>query len=501
MNETTYPISVAPWLAAYDHFEKRKSLDTWVKLYNRHCLNVPESEFVNLSINLFGCFWKRQHLPIAVRQLLNEQFQWKSRRRQLERHYSPHALASFIETLELGQHYLPDAGAVSFPAHYSAEEVHKYFTLFTHVYDQFREQLPCRIEKTYALQGYLDEVQDEQAYRLLLALYREQGRLEDWDTLAEQYCSMYKQSKEAMLCYIDLLLSRGQIDSAHQFAFDMQENLNELLNLASCKMLMKQHPMGQNSDQVLLDYQALATRYVDDLEIRLELALHGQETGMIESENEWDTNQWLLALGAIVQLLHDWEVYNWGHFDESSIGQRTHNRQLLIDAWGVENKTQLLNALENIYQNGRQYIYNHHRKPMECLSEYRLDTWQYHPKTDPETAHQISVIRDYYKTLGAGGVRGYDVSLAFYLCKLGMSLDLLEEEEARQIMLRFGRMVQPLFTDWKQYAISFMVGEHFLSPTSDLEMMNRVFEEIAMLLTDVHSPWRNIPWSMPLNQT
>jgi Protein of unknown function (DUF1266) len=152
---------------------------------------------------------------------------------------------------------------------------------------------------------------------------------------------------------------------------------------------------------------------------------------------------------------------------------RSSYKRFLDETWKVEKRDDLLSHLMNLF----------HRGPREGLSKLqKLDA-----------------------NLPQGDPFAFDLVRYLNLTTAGVTMGVITPEEGRVFSLHGARALQSHFTSWSQIKDSYMTGYDLdrVQKSFDLTDENKkrreaVQQTFHLLETSMQSPWRKIPWDLPL---
>jgi hypothetical protein len=118
-------------------------------------------------------------------------------------------------------------------------------------------------------------------------------------------------------------------------------------------------------------------------------------------------------------------------------------------------------------------------------------------RKDPEHyAKLIIVDRSRYRLQGVG-IFGWDCGRYIMLCRWGAMIGLLPDAEAWRLIMQMARKIQPLFTDWYSYSLSYVTGRHFWNANLSVQHATSMMAHVQQLFIGEDAPWA-MPWHVEL---
>jgi ankyrin repeat protein len=204
--------------------------------------------------------------------------------------------------------------------------------------------------------------------------------------------------------------------------------------------------------------------------------------------------RWALAASAILATFNQ-EPLN----SLSSGGSALETKLLLQNWWSISNRDDLLQALDWIDQGGHRRMFATLGARTSNLSPDELSKAV--SKLSSEDANSVLVAHRYYEKYAAQSITGWDYARYINLCRWGVAAGYISEEEAWARAMHAAAVLQQTFTSWSEFGENYLVGREFWSLRQtkiDGQAMRTLYRK---LLNDPGSPWRRIPWSLPLQQS
>ena len=190
------------------------------------------------------------------------------------------------------------------------------------------------------------------------------------------------------------------------------------------------------------------------------------------------------------------------------------NQMVLKNGYGINSKEDLINTFDIFCNTSKSQNF------MACMAEhvrYDLLAKRYHIGRDPNenrgTALGIMLgwAEKHRTYLARCGIRAFDIGRYAFLCRCGVTVGLLTEDEAWYYLARIGKIAQPLFTNWQEFATSYIVGRcvwleietKYYDFDRDLnfrydvaEKVKDASQDLKMILSDDSHPWCQLDWKM-----
>lgn len=217
----------------------------------------------------------------------------------------------------------------------------------------------------------------------------------------------------------------------------------------------------------------------------------------MSDQNNEQTKQWFLGLGAMFQKREGWSHETFGPRDIAPKNKDFY-RRALADSWEIENRDQLHSQLDWLYTSGQQDSYLGIRNQICCMKRDRVAALASEIAEGDKQRLRLGVVMQYQHALGEGGVLGFDAARAFWICKVSYLVGIMSEQEAYACLHKFALHVQPKFNSWYHYGLSYMVGREFWRPSTSTESLIFLMKDAKGLATDPASPWKTLQWKVSL---
>lgn len=180
----------------------------------------------------------------------------------------------------------------------------------------------------------------------------------------------------------------------------------------------------------------------------------------------------------------------------SAGGDRQRQKQLLRDWWGISDRDDLLDALAWIDQGGHRKFFSELGAGVSKTSPEALKNVVSGLGSDE--ANSLRVAQQYYEKFGTQSITGWDYGRYISLCRWGVTVGYLSEDEAWPRVMHAAGILQRTFASWSEFGENYLVGREFWSlrqTRKDGAAMRAVYQR---LLNDPGSPWNRLSWNLPL---
>mgnify|MGYP006201036981 CR=1 FL=1 len=130
----------------------------------------------------------------------------------------------------------------------------------------------------------------------------------------------------------------------------------------------------------------------------------------MSDQNNEQTKQWFLGLGAMFQKREGWSHETFGPRDIAPKNKDFY-RRALADSWEIENRDQLHSQLDWLYTSGQQDSYLGIRNQICCMKRDRVAALASEIAEGDKQRLRLGVVMQYQHALGEGGVLGFDAAL------------------------------------------------------------------------------------------
>lgn len=194
---------------------------------------------------------------------------------------------------------------------------------------------------------------------------------------------------------------------------------------------------------------------------------------------------WCLGLAAITA------EYNGERHDLLKHGDRDRYDNVLRGWWDIHNRRTYLDSLEWVRKEGHRLMFADHWGEMLVTSEQE---WEQEAeslrKTDPKAFNRKTLVRHYRRVIGAQGINAWDLGRVVLLARMAATCDYISESEAWETIWAEAQQAARLFSNWYQYAHSYLVGRQYAMGNLDDDNGMAYLRITHRLLSDPSSPWQ-----------
>jgi Protein of unknown function (DUF1266) len=176
--------------------------------------------------------------------------------------------------------------------------------------------------------------------------------------------------------------------------------------------------------------------------------------------------------------------------------QKIRTRRLLEEWWGIGNRDDLFGALSWIEQGGHRQVFSALGARASQLGPEDLK--KVVGRLNSEDANSVLVARRYYEKLGGQSITGWDFGRYINLCRWGVQVGYLSEEEAWPRVMYAAIILQQSFGSWQEFGENYLIGREFWSLRQTQKDGPAMRASYLRLLNDPSSPWNRIPWGLGL---
>ena len=172
---------------------------------------------------------------------------------------------------------------------------------------------------------------------------------------------------------------------------------------------------------------------------------------------------------------------------------------MLARDWDIRSTDELNAALDGLFTGGGQN--EEFMELMALLGTIKADrrnVFIESRKKDPQVFAKLTLVDRSLYRLHKGGIFAWDCGRYVMLCRWGAMIGLHSDEQAWERIMRIAGHVQPLFSDWYAYAVSYVTGRHFWMGTLSVDHVTRMTAYVQQLFTGDAAPW-SVPWDTHLS--
>lgn len=208
---------------------------------------------------------------------------------------------------------------------------------------------------------------------------------------------------------------------------------------------------------------------------------------------------WLVSLGSMLA------VQNNSYVRELLLGEpdndklRNSWRTSLGRDWGIHDKETLEESLSFLDNGGHNSGYLDMARHWGYMSDEKCEK-ALADMDDEIYKGKVRLVNTHHMALSNCGIYAWDAGRAAHLIRnVWYSGILTEEEEVWQLLLQLGRKVQPRFTGWDHFGLSYAVGRAYWAVKNlSKPFCNNMFTTLRKITLDPSHPWNQLEWNLPL---
>lgn len=172
----------------------------------------------------------------------------------------------------------------------------------------------------------------------------------------------------------------------------------------------------------------------------------------------------------------------------------------LKEWWRVENREDLLKAIENLEAGGHRESFKEIADMLSNLNEEQFRALLDEKPFDSEKMYEIVIVREYSDELGETGILAWDYVRIVNLSRSGYLVGYLTEQEAWDIILPAAEELRQNFNSWEEIGRNYLIGRFFWS-LYHTRRTGYLFDEAMIRLMEMPtSPWNMYPWDMEFEE-
>lgn len=204
---------------------------------------------------------------------------------------------------------------------------------------------------------------------------------------------------------------------------------------------------------------------------------------------------WALATTAHLTYRNGWYIDRLTPKDrvDSCVAE---TRQILRDWWRIENRRDLLQALDWLTLEGHRVDFMKRTRPLVAMTDAEFLAAS--SRQPSETTWLMRLCREHYRKRGRNSLVAWDYCRYIMLCRCGYQLGFLSEDEAWGRIMPKARALQAAFPSWSELGEDYLVGRQFWS-SAETRKTGQYYRELeAWLVREPRSPWNRLAWNMDL---
>lgn len=120
-------------------------------------------------------------------------------------------------------------------------------------------------------------------------------------------------------------------------------------------------------------------------------------------------------------------------------------------------------------------------------------------RQDPERYAQWAIVDRSLFRLRGKGIAAWDCGRYVMLCRWGAMTGLMPDQQAWELILKMARTIQPRYSDWYEYGISYVTGRCFWLCTLSADQTNILMQHVKQLLSGRNATWA-VDWQTDLSK-
>ncbi|MGP1576440.1 MAG: DUF1266 domain-containing protein [Treponema sp.] len=211
-----------------------------------------------------------------------------------------------------------------------------------------------------------------------------------------------------------------------------------------------------------------------------------------------DAQRWALALTEIMtEVNHDsHETLNFSDRNEEN---KARYEEMLDRDWGIHNREELLETITKVECDGHAAALKEIKDIMNdtkylslftLLSDYELSERKY---------NYFKFTLANWTLFSDRTIIAWDYGRCIALCRWGYDCGYLTEQEAWEKIFYYAQLIQPLYTDWKEYGFDYYMGRLFFAAgfceeVAYAEQTDKIYRK----LIGPGGYWRMLEWNISL---
>lgn len=200
---------------------------------------------------------------------------------------------------------------------------------------------------------------------------------------------------------------------------------------------------------------------------------------------------WSLGLSAVLT-----EMNEDDHFSIGDQRDAPHIRNALQRDWDVSNSQELKDTIDwCVNDGGHRNEFFELGASLKFMNTSNIDAYiNVHEQIDEKRAARLKLAHAYRDSLGEQGIKAFDLGRAVMLCRWGFVAGWLSEEEVWGLIEPIAKEAKASFNSWESYAVSYVVGSHYVRGNISEVLFDQFSGIIKWLLMEEESPWVVSPW-------
>jgi hypothetical protein len=206
---------------------------------------------------------------------------------------------------------------------------------------------------------------------------------------------------------------------------------------------------------------------------------------------------WALATTALLTY-HNGDRLDMLAPSERSDSNVAQTRGILHDWWRVDNRADLLRALEFLDRGGHRGEFQRMGLSLRNMTDAQFRALLASERKRPDRVRALTLAREHYRKYGSHSLISWDYGRYVMLCRWGYMVGYLSEAEAWSRIMPAARTIQKEFHSWTEFGEDYLAGREFWS-AEEMAATGQNYRDIQRWLQRApRSPWRRLSWGMRL---
>ncbi|GAA0890604.1 DUF1266 domain-containing protein [Fulvivirga kasyanovii] len=208
---------------------------------------------------------------------------------------------------------------------------------------------------------------------------------------------------------------------------------------------------------------------------------------------------WLVSLGSMLAVQNGYYVKELLLDEPDDEARINEGRVSLKRDWGIHDRETLKDSLAFLDNGGhsrgymdmaRQWGHIHEEQCEKALASIDDETYK----------SKVRLVNTHHMALHNCGIYAWDAGRAAHLIRDAWYLGIItEEEEIWELLLQWGKKVQPQFTGWDHFGLSYAVGRAYWAVQNlSKPFCNNMYTTLRKITLDTNHPWNQLEWNLLL---
>lgn len=216
-----------------------------------------------------------------------------------------------------------------------------------------------------------------------------------------------------------------------------------------------------------------------------------------------ESQKWAIALTGIMTEAN-YDSFTTLNSDDLNEENKNDYKRMLTRDWGVSSREDLLTTLSKMEKDGHttelilcQKIINDNEienigfNIFAIINKYNLTSKQY---------NYLKFTIANWSIFNNKNILVWDLGRNIALCRWGFDCGYLTEEEAWTKIMYYAKIIQPMYTNWKEYGFDYYMGRVFWASGfgSDVDYLIKTDPLYRTLISDT-GYWNTLTWNINLD--